>query len=268
MEGSTLIWWESKIQEEIKNHSKISISWNDFITAIKRQFYPLAHMQKAIMNWKNLKELKGQNVQDYTQEFRRRDLMLGVDLQSQDTLLKYIGGLHIYLRHTIHMFNPTNLEDVCVQATYLEARGKNVQEEGKKKPFQSGEKGNKSKRNLKKNAFVKKEGERPMCKNCSKEGHDEAHCWKLHPELRPKKFNNKGKEKANVVVQQDLVSDSGDETKIATTITKGKFVVKTSKEEFVAITSATNNSNNASNEEKRIELFHIRFISKHTKIDM
>ena len=71
-------------------------------------------MQKYIMNWKKFRQLKGQNAQEYTQEFRRRALMLGVDLQSQDTLLKYIGGLHSYLRHTILMFNPMNLDEVCV----------------------------------------------------------------------------------------------------------------------------------------------------------
>lgn len=35
----------------------------------------------------------------------------------------------------------------------------------------------------------------------------------------------------------------------------------------MASTSTTNNSNNASNEENIIGLFHIRVISKHTKID-
>ena len=127
MEGETLVWWESRTQVEIKKNGKISITWSDFIVAIKRKFYPLAHMKKSIMNWKNFRQLKGQNVQEYTQEFRRRALMLGVDLQSQDTLLKYIGCLHIYLQHTIIMFNPTNLDEACVEATYLEARGKNLQ---------------------------------------------------------------------------------------------------------------------------------------------
>ena len=79
--------------------------------------------------------MKGQNVQVYTQEFRRRALLIGVDLQSQYTFLKYIGGLHSYLRHTILMFNPTSLDEVCVQATHLEARGKNISEEGRKKPL-------------------------------------------------------------------------------------------------------------------------------------
>ena len=68
------------------------------------------------------------------------------------------------------MFSPTNIDEVHIQDTHLEARGKNVQEEGKKKPFQSGGKGKQ-----KKNGFVKKEGEKPVCNNYSKEGHDEAH---------------------------------------------------------------------------------------------
>ena len=114
MEGATLVWWESKTQEEIEKHDKISISWYDFVVAIKIQFYPLAYMQKTIMNWQNFRQLKGKNVQDYTQEFIKRSLMLGVDLQSQDTFLKYIGGLHGYLRHTNLMFNPNNLYDMCV----------------------------------------------------------------------------------------------------------------------------------------------------------
>jgi hypothetical protein len=38
---------------------------------------------------------------------------------------------------------------------------------------------------------VKKEDENPSCSHCKKEGHVEAKCWKLHPELRPKRFGNK-----------------------------------------------------------------------------
>ena len=135
MEGVTLVQWEAKTKEEFKNHGNIILSWNDFITAIKHQFYPLAHMYKAIMNWKNFRQLKRHNVQEYNQEFRRRALLLGVDLQSQDNVLKYIGGLHSYLRHIILIFNPTSLDEVCVQVTDSEARGKNITDESRKKPF-------------------------------------------------------------------------------------------------------------------------------------
>ena len=48
------------------------------------------------MDWKKFRQANGQSVQSYTQEFSRRDLILGVDFSSGDTLLKYIGGLHIF----------------------------------------------------------------------------------------------------------------------------------------------------------------------------
>ena len=66
------------------------------------------------------------------------------------------------------MFNPTSLDEVCVQATHLEARGKNISKEGRKKPFKGKNKEKTSKGKRKKNSYVKKEGEKVTCKNCSK----------------------------------------------------------------------------------------------------
>jgi hypothetical protein len=66
LESATLIWWEAKTQVDMKNHGKLLSSWKDFIVAIKRKFYPLAYMQKAIMDWKNFRQAKGENVQSYT----------------------------------------------------------------------------------------------------------------------------------------------------------------------------------------------------------
>jgi len=106
---------------------------------------------------------------------------------------------------------------------------------------------------------VKKDGEKITCKHYSEEGHDEAHYWKLHPELRPKEQNNKGKQKMTSTTQDDLGLDSGDEIKISTMVTKGK--------ENVTSTSSSHSQNNTPNEESRIELFHVRVISNHTKID-
>jgi hypothetical protein len=67
LDSAALIWWESKTQEEMKKHGKILLSWNDFIIAIKKQFYPLAYKQKATMEWQNFRQAKGQNVQSFTQ---------------------------------------------------------------------------------------------------------------------------------------------------------------------------------------------------------
>ena len=58
MEDASLVWWEDKTKEETKKHGKIILSCTDFITRIKKQFYPLAHMHKSIMNWKQFRQLK------------------------------------------------------------------------------------------------------------------------------------------------------------------------------------------------------------------
>lgn len=92
LESAALIWWEAKTQKDLKKRGKIITYWNDFVVALIRQFYPLAYMKKSIMYWKKFRKAKGQSVQSYTQEFKRRALILGIDLSSQDTLLKYIRG--------------------------------------------------------------------------------------------------------------------------------------------------------------------------------
>jgi hypothetical protein len=48
--------------------------------------------------------------------------------------MKYIGALHSYIRHTLFLFNPTNLDEMFVQETHLENMGKNVHEKHTKKP--------------------------------------------------------------------------------------------------------------------------------------
>jgi len=81
----------------------------------------------------------------------------------------------------------------------------------------------------------------------------------LHPELKAKKFNGK-KKKAATAIQKDLGSDSGDETTIAATGIKGKNSEASTRNSTQTIDSEEN--------ERRIpEIFHIRVISKHQKID-
>ena len=66
------------------------------------------------------------------------------------------------------MFNPTSLDEVCVHATHLEARGKKFFEEGRKKPFKGKNKENTSKGRRKNNSSIKKEGEKVVFKHYSK----------------------------------------------------------------------------------------------------
>ena len=85
------------------------------------------------MEWQNLRQGKSQSVQDYTTEFRKKANMLGIALNSDETLFKYIGGLHSYLRHTHLLFDENDLDKVYVQATHLEACDKSRDQDPKGK---------------------------------------------------------------------------------------------------------------------------------------
>ena len=83
MGGTTLVWWESKIQDDLAKKGKIISSWYEFMVSLKKQFYLLGYMQQVVMDWKNLRYGKWQNVQEYTQVFRKKALTLGIPLYTK-----------------------------------------------------------------------------------------------------------------------------------------------------------------------------------------
>ena len=120
------------------------------------------------MDWRNFKQGKKHSVQDYGQEFRKRALVLGIPLYTQKTFLKYIGGLHGYLKHNILMFNPNNLDEVCFQATHIGSKGKNIVDNYSKNPFKSYVNKFKGKGKGKHTVTIKKGGEKHSCSHYKK----------------------------------------------------------------------------------------------------
>jgi hypothetical protein len=158
--STTLIWWQSKLQNGTQQVGNVFPSWKVFVSALRNQFYPLGYKEKALIEWKGLKLRKGQIVQEYTDEFRKMALMLDIPLHTQETLMKYIGGLPAHIRNTVFMFGPTHINEVYVQATYIEV--------GKTRVGVSGElssrKEDKRKWNDKKATSVARKEEKISCK--------------------------------------------------------------------------------------------------------
>ena len=92
------------MQHGTQQDGKIFPSWHDFISSLRKQFYPLGYKEKALIEWKSLKLRKGQSVQEYTDEFCNMALMLNIPLHTQETLMKYIGGFPTYIRNTAFIF--------------------------------------------------------------------------------------------------------------------------------------------------------------------
>ena len=65
MSGMALTWWESKIQQDLRKNGKIISVWNEFIEVLRKQFYPLGHIQQLSMGWKMFRQAKGQSIQYY-----------------------------------------------------------------------------------------------------------------------------------------------------------------------------------------------------------
>jgi hypothetical protein len=83
----------------------------------------------------------------------------------------------------------------------------------------------------------------------------------LHPKLRPKKFKDKGKQKTVASTHHDLGSDSGDESKIMGIGSKDISTINSnSSVQYSKMESDID-------QKKRSELFHVRVIIKHTKLD-
>ena len=231
--------WERKLQKVSNHNSKLLWSWFEFTFVLRGKFYPLGYRKKAMMEWQHLRQGKGQNVQSFTEEFRKQALALNIPLDSPETLMKCIGALHSYLHHSLLWFDPTNLDESSVKAIHLENRGKHEQDDYAKTIV-----------------TTKKKEENPFCTHCSKEGHDEEQCWKLHSKLKLKKYGRKGKQKTIDIVQRDLGSNSGDVMKITAVeiVGVGPMINRTSNNAFLQEIEEINQSIQAENAELRILL--------------
>jgi hypothetical protein len=49
LEGTTLIWWQSKMQHGTQQVGNIFPSWNDFISVLRKQFYPLGYKENDLI---------------------------------------------------------------------------------------------------------------------------------------------------------------------------------------------------------------------------
>jgi hypothetical protein len=114
-----------------------------------------------MMEWKTLRQSKGQTIQSFKEEFRNKALALNIPLDSYEMLMKYIDALHSYISHNLLLFNPTSLDEVCLQATHLESRGKNGHDEN---PFKHSKNHFNGKGNGKdkRTTATKKEEENPL----------------------------------------------------------------------------------------------------------
>jgi len=149
------------------------------------------------------------------------------------------------------LFNPTSLDQLSVQAQYLEEVGKQKQQYEANSNRNQNQKGRQEKwkgktQNKKTNTTTKKEDDKRHCTHYDKDGHVDAKCWKLHPEL----------------ASYDKKNSSTNVQEKAAIATKTKNVRKSSKVDdniiCASIQKAEISKEKCNVEEKRMQLFHIK----------
>lgn len=85
------------------------------------------------MERQHLKQIKGKNVHNFIEKFRKQALTLNISLDTPGTLMKYISSLHSYLRHSLLLFEPKTHDDPSVKVVHLESMGKYEQDDHPKR---------------------------------------------------------------------------------------------------------------------------------------
>lgn len=152
---------ERKQQQGGKNSHKLLSSRSEFISALRGQFYLLGNRQKAMMEWKHLKQSKGQTIKNFIEEFRKQTLSLNVPLETSEMVMKCIGYLHNYLHHSFLLFEPKSINEASVKVLHIEN-------------WEKHEKDDHSKRTT----IAKRREARPSCTHYDKKGCDEDNYWK------------------------------------------------------------------------------------------
>ena len=153
------------------------------------------------------------------------------------------------------MFNPTILDEVCVQAPHIKSKGSGVHDFSSAESSQSKE--GKEKGKGKHTTTMRKGDEWPTCLHCQKQGHEEAKCWLLHPELKLKWFKDQKDKQKTTVIVEDRGSDYDDETKITIVCVKGKAIV--GNDSNIGSSCAFSSKDHVSSKDRKMNaLFHIK----------
>nr|CAD1827286.1 unnamed protein product [Ananas comosus var. bracteatus] len=154
-----------------------------------KEFCPIGYEEERWKRWHVLRQRHDQTVQDYTTDFRRQALALGISLDDPQVFSKYTAGLQERINGELRLFG---IRDIAsASQTVMAIEQKNKLSRGEKPSRESAKGSNKFKKNGSKN----KGSFDPdlYCDYCKVTKHVKDRCWKLHPELKPKKKDDRGK---------------------------------------------------------------------------
>lgn len=109
------------------------MSWKRFKVVVRKQFYPVGYLEERWFKWYNLKQIYNQTIQDYTSEFQNQAMILDLDLGDYVIYMKYISGIHEYIRKELKMFSVNTISEASIKAIAIEGRHKKSDSKGNTK---------------------------------------------------------------------------------------------------------------------------------------
>ena len=66
----------------------ILMKWEDFNLLLKSHFYPIGYEEEKLIKWKYIWQEWGQGVKEYTYEFRKQAIRMGLSLEESVMVVK------------------------------------------------------------------------------------------------------------------------------------------------------------------------------------
>ncbi|GJR25019.1 hypothetical protein Tco_0973546 [Tanacetum coccineum] len=85
----------------------------------------MGYSQDRRSRWHNLRQQREESVQEYTTEFRRLAVMLGISITYEDVFTKYVAGLQRQIQNELRMYSFEDISSARRIAMAIEVNNKN-----------------------------------------------------------------------------------------------------------------------------------------------
>jgi hypothetical protein len=120
-------WWETYWEQSSTEESGIygtDPTWNFFVDAVKKQYYPIVNYEDQYMRWTTLRQEKGQAVPEFTNTFHTLCTKMGIKDSERHFVLKYRGALHRYIQTEMDFLDISSLDAAYRYAVKIEQKFK------------------------------------------------------------------------------------------------------------------------------------------------
>ncbi|XP_031486836.2 uncharacterized protein LOC116255191 [Nymphaea colorata] len=194
-----LAWWNGILA----SREGQGVTWEEFKRLLRLEFYPMGYLQDRWTRWYTLWQYNTQSVQEYTTEFRRLAVAFGVSINTEEPVQKFVAGLHYTIRQELQLFRVLDVSSASTTAMAIEAKNRGSNYKNSAKSKQKVSKYDKNHTSKDSKSYPSKSDF--YCDHCKISGHNKDKCWKVHPELKPKRFkeHNRGKQINTVMAREN-----------------------------------------------------------------